>query len=283
MGCASAAAGVTALPWFTLALAGWRIRLACDVPALAAHIAGRYAPFLAPGAGSADAQVTILLDPALPDSERPRVPVQRQQDICILDVPGACGRIALTFWDATLKLKCEKSGDALEHLLQVLIAYLALRQGGLLFHAAGLLADEEVFLFTGGSGSGKSTVAALSPDKLALNDDMILLRPEGAGWRAYGTPFWNGETTRRDGQTAAGPVAGIYRLVQDRGDYLEPVTPAIAASELVANCPVVNGDPAELPAVMDRCRELVRTVPLQRLHFRKSPDFWAILRGRSIG
>ena len=207
----------------------------------------------------------------------------RQGNICFFDVPGAYGRIALSSWRGDLRLRRENFGNLLEHFLKSLLAYLAFHRGGLLFHSAGVLADGEVFLFTGESGSGKSTVVSLSPDKLALNDDLVVVRPDGRGWRAYGTPFWNVQTTRRSsGQTADGVVAGIYRLAQDQQDYLEPMSNAIAISELMANCPVVNVDPGELPTLVSRCQELAGAVKVQRLHFCKSAEFWPLLHARNI-
>ena len=160
-------------------------------------------------------------------------------------------------------------------------AYLAFRLGGLLVHGAALLLDGKVHLFIGLGGRGKSSVVALSPHALALNDDLVVLRPVEVGWRAFGTPFWNPETTRRAGQTAEGPVVGIYSLAQDRRVYLETLPVAVAASELVANCPVVNTDSFEVPEVISRCRRLAEAVTVQRLHFRKDSGFWALLEGRN--
>jgi hypothetical protein len=171
--------------------------------------------------------------------------------------------------------------DYLEQFLKIVCAYLALHRGGLLVHGAGLLVDEQVHLFTGPGGSGKSTMVTLSPQALALNDDLVVLRPDGHRWWAFGTPFWNPLTGQREGQTAGGPVSGIYKLVQDRREYLEPIPTAIAVGELMANCPTVNSDPVELPAVMNRCQELMEAVRLQGLHFRKSSAFWDLLRERN--
>jgi len=266
----------------TLAIAGWRIRLECMLPAFGEAVAARYRDFVVPDGAANDAWVTVALDPDIPSGEWPARPVTRQGDVCLFDMPGAYGRIALGSWQTDLRLRRENSGSLLEHFLKSLFAYLAFHRGGLLFHAAGILVDGEVFLFTGESGSGKSTVVSLSPDRLALNDDLVALRPDGRGWRAYGTPFWNVQTTRRSGQTAEGAVAGIYRLAQDRQVYLEPIPTAMAISEVMANCPVVNVDPIELPALMNQCRELVEAVKIQRLHFRKSAEFWPMLHARSI-
>jgi hypothetical protein len=238
------------------------------------RIALRYAAFLLPETGACEAEVSITLEDEVLDGEQSAVLGVRD---------GAVVRIDLTVWQAMLRLRNTNALWAVEGLLKLICAYLALSHGGLLFHCAGLLRDGQVYLFTGRSGSGKTTVVALSPAAAALNDDMVVLRPEGDGWRAYGTPFWNVDTVARTGQTASGPVTGIFRLVQDRSDFVESVSPAVALSELVANCPVVNGDPVALPTVLERCRRLATTVPLQRLHFRRSPDFWAAVQGRSSG
>jgi hypothetical protein len=262
----------------TLAIAGWRIRLECMLPAFGEAVAARYRDFVVPDGAANDAWVTVALDPDIPTGEWPARPVTRQGDVCFFDVPGAYGRIALGSWQADLRLRRKNSGSLLEHFLKSVFAYLAFHRGGLLFHAAGILVDGEVFLFTGEGGSGKSTVVALSSDKLALNDDLVVLRPGRRGWRAYGTPFWNALATRRSGQTADGVVAGIYRLTQDQRDYLDSIPNAVAISELMANCPVVNVDPVELSALMARSRELAGVVKVQRLHFRESPDFWTVLQ-----
>ena len=131
-----------------------------------------------------------------------------------------------------------------------------------------------VYIFTGEAGCGKSTVVDLLPHKVALNDDLVVLRPDGARLAGVRHSFLESKAARRDGQTADGLVAGIIRLVQDQQDYLEPISTAVAISELTANCPTVNTDPVELPALMNRCREVAEAVKVQRLHFRKSADFW---------
>jgi hypothetical protein len=269
-----------------LDLAGWRIELACRPAGLTDGVAAWYAPFIAagdaPGDAPSDVAVTVTVDPSLsrgePMDPDPQLRVTRQGDGFLLDAPEARGRIDLDSRRAALALSNDVFFGGLDYFLRILTALLAYRDGGLLVHGAGLLAGGGVHLFVGRSGSGKSTVVALSPQALALGDDLIVLRPGEAGWRAYGTPFWNPETQRRDGQTTSGRLAGIYKLVQDRDVYLEAVSPAAATGELMVDCPIINGDAVELPGLLGRCRQLAQAVPVQWLHFRKDPGFWALLR-----
>jgi len=261
----------------TLAIAGWRVRLDCSLPVVDAAVAAHFRAFVVPDDAANDAWVTVSLDPDVPAVSLPVFRATRQRDSCLLDMPGIRGIIDINSLQGTARLGRRGLRLNIEFFLKALFAYMAFSHGGLLLHCSGVLSGREAYLFTGEGGSGKSTVVSLLPHRLALNDDMVVLRPDGRGWRAYGTPFWNVETTRRCGQTADGRVAGIYRLAQDQQVYLEPMANAVAISELIANCPVVNTDPVALPALMNRCRELAETVKLQRLHFRKSADFWPLL------
>ena len=270
------------MPLTTLAIAGWRVRLDCSLPAVDEAVAAHFRAFVVPDSAVNDAQVTVSLGPDVPAGEWPARPVTRRENICLLDLPGTGGIISLDSWAGRIRLALESLRPNLEYFLKALFAYLAFSRGGLLFHCAGVLDGRAAYLFTGSSGSGKSTVVSLLPDRPALNDDLVILRPEGRSWRAYGTPFWNAEATRRNGQTADGIVAGIYRLAQDQQVYFESISNAIAVSELTANCPIVNADPVELPSLMNRCRELAEAVEVRRLHFRKNADFWPLLHTRNI-
>lgn len=269
----------------TLNVAGWRIGLEGRPAGAEAAAAARYAAFVAADPAPPDTLVVVTVDPAADAAagaapgEPPFAPmrVTYPGETVALDAPGVCGRIAAAGSQAWLELSGGTFFPGLEYFLRVLCALLAYRDGSLLMHAAGLLVDGGVHLFIGHSGSGKSTVVALSPQACALGDDLIVLRPEEAGWRAYGTPFWNPETVRREGQTASGRLVGIYTLVQDREVYLQAMSAAAAAAELAAHCPVVNGDPARLAGLLGRCRQLGAAAPVRRLHFRKDPGFWNLL------
>lgn len=274
------------MPVISLDLAGWRIRLDIEAPALARRALDRYGafitfddvpPILRARVEVAGCGVDGRTSPAMDLSPNQRSEADGEYR---LDAPSFCAHIDLVRGVGRLTLDSAALLADLEYFLRVAAALLAFREDGLLIHAAGLQSKDRVHLFIGQSGSGKSTVVALSPDAAALNDDLIVLRPQKEDWVACGTPFWNTETGHREGQTASGPLAGIYRLVQDSDVYLEQLSPAAATAELVANCPVINGSPAHLAALISRCRQLASAVPVRRLHFRKDGSFWRVLEQR---
>jgi hypothetical protein len=271
----------------SLGLAGWRIRLDMELPSLAREAMTRYAAFMAPPALPAIFTAHVEVDrrgadlQATPGAE---VALRKATDAggqYLVDAPGFRGRIDLAQGLGELTLVSAVPLGDLEHFLRIALALIAFREGGLLVHAAGLAAEGKVHLFIGQSGSGKSTAVTLSPGAVALNDDLIILRPCAEVWTAYGTPFWNMEAGHREGQTASGPLLGIYKLVQDTKVYLELMSIASATAELLANCPVINASPSHLPALLPRCRQLAGAVPVQRLHFRKDGSFWQLLEHRS--
>lgn len=265
-----------------LVIAGWRLHLLCAPDALAQAAATRYGAFLA----EADAPPDLIVEAVAAPKGEPAgsllaAALTWDGTDYRLDAPAASGTIMPDAEQGVLRATlCIDGGEPLsqlEYFLRSACALLAFREGGLLLHAAGLLAAGQAHLFTGASGSGKTTVVALSPHAAALSDDLVLLRPGAAGWTAHSTPFWNPGTASRAAGAASGPIAGIYRLVQDREVYLGALSPAAAAAELVANCPVINGRPELLPALLARCRGLAAATPVRRLHFRKDADFWKLL------
>ena len=117
---------------------------------------------------------------------------------CRFDTAAATGKLSLVTQSAHLTLRSTSPIAQVEYFLRILYALLAEAHGGLMLHCAGIMASSGVHLFIGQSGSGKSTAASLSRGRgVVLNDDLIVLRPEQGRWIAYGTPFWNFETTDR--------------------------------------------------------------------------------------
>lgn len=273
-----------------LRIAGWTVALHARSTDLADQLAARYAAFRAP-AGAPDLVVEVscaAAHPGAPDAGNNATLLHARLTSdgsdYVLDTPQAYGIIGPIRGRAALRFNSDDSTRhavrEVEYYLRIALALFAFTHDGLLIHCAALKRSDAVYLFVGQSGSGKSTVVALSQAAqraMALGDDLILVRRVGDAWQAFGTPFWNPETGLHDGQGEEGPVAGIYKLIQDRAVYVEPMGRAAATAELIANCPIVNDQPALLPALIERCRALAGAVGVARLHFRKDDAFWDVV------
>ncbi len=259
-------------------LAGIRVSLECQPSELAGAAAERYAPFLV----ADDSSSTFVVRFSWRDRSFPREAsalsllsdsIRFSGEHYEIDQPGIRASISFTERRADLALECSDPLAELEYFVRIVLALLVDEAGGLLLHAAGVLAEGQAWLFTGQSGSGKTTVVSLLPELVALGDDLLIVKPVGSEWVAYGTPFWNVDTQTRHGQTANAPIGGIFRLVQAKATYTEPVSMAVASAELLANCPVLNGDPARVAHVLARCRTLAQAVTVRRLYFLKDRSF----------
>ena len=85
-------------------------------------------------------------------------------------------------------------------------------------------------------------------------------------WQMVATPFSNPTRVQPTGSHQV-PLTALYRLVQDRRVFLEPLDPALALAEVIASSPIVSADPDRAAALLDRAAQLTRAVPVQRLHF----------------
>ena len=250
-----------------LAIAGICTRVSSKSRALLERLRTRYAGFLVePVADSFEVQIDP--DPNGIPYEYPS-PDFAFTDSCIaFELPGFIGFIDPEK-SARLKITSLHAPAGADYFLRTVYALLAYRAGGLMVHGAGIVRDGRAFLFFGPSGSGKTTVARLSTGCIALNDDLIVLTPEARAWRAHGTPFTN--PTQVSPTSRSAPLAALLRLVQSPDVYLSPLVGAPAVAELLASVPVLNGGPAP---PLERCRQILQSVPSYLLHFRPEPSFW---------
>jgi hypothetical protein len=162
-----------------------------------------------------------------------------------------------------------------EYFLRIVTAMEIYRSGGILFHAAGIVRNGGAYLFFGHSGAGKSTIARYSQNDFVLNDDLVVIQPELDIWRVYATPFWNPTQVIPSNRSAE--LKQLFRLVQDNQVYLEPINPGRALAEMVANVPVIPSNPSWCAGLIERCQDLMRTTPVQLLHFLPDDSFWRVV------
>jgi len=189
---------------------------------------------------------------------------------------GSDGAVDVRRGYARLELSSADPASDIEYFLRVCMALLAFEQRALLLHAAGLVRHGRGYLFFGHSGSGKTTVARLSPEAEVLNDDLVLLRWERRRWHVYGTPFWN-PTQVRPAEMSRAPLWALFHLVQDAKVYRRPLPPAQALARLIANTPVIPADPGRLPRLLAFHQRLLADIPAYDLHFRSDPSFWRLI------
>jgi hypothetical protein len=169
----------------------------------------------------------------------------------------------------------------LENFLRILLAHRILDRGGILLHSVGVTYRGRAYLFSGQSNAGKTTLArkAAAAGARVLSDDINLLMPEQGAYRAHKVPF-TGEFGRRAEKLSgmgSFPLGGLALLEKAPALTVAPVTTSAAVARLIANCPFVNDDPEELPALMDVLTRLVGETSVVRLGVARDDPFEAVV------
>lgn len=224
---------------------------------------------------TADVHLSLVAHPTFPIPQLPlfSVPFTFEQGVCQQCAPGFEATINLAAHQATFRAHPQADIADVAYIVRAAFALTAFAKGALLFHSTGVVHREQAFVFFGLSGSGKTTTARLSRPRVVLNDDLILLCYNGERWMACATPFG----LRRHPEVTAAPLRAFLRLRKALEDRIEPLPPAVAKAELLANSPVVNADPLRVPALMDLWEAILAEIPACALYFRKSPDFWGVV------
>jgi hypothetical protein len=167
-------------------------------------------------------------------------------------------------------------GFALSYPLdELLFQHHVARAGGLVVHACGVASGGRAVLFCGRSGAGKTTTARLfrrhHPEAVILSDDRIVLRRQGSGWRAFGTP-WHG--SGRFASPASCRLAAVIFLEQGQSTRVRPLAVTQVAARLFAQSfpPVWEGEGTA--CALEAAARVAEGVPGYVLRFR--PDRSAV-------
>jgi hypothetical protein len=207
----------------------------------------------------------------LPVSLKPREQEEQEPGSFSYDLDGA----SVILRGAGAEFRGVRHEYALDSLLRILLTMVLLPKRGFLLHAATVVRDGRAYVFAGRSGAGKSTVASLSPEGSVLTDEISLLRFTNGCWQAHGTPFW-GEF-RAAGRNDHFPLAGIYSLVQAPEDRVEAISNKEILRALLPCVLFFNSETGANEALLHTLLGLVEQVSCQRLHFRRSAEFWNVV------
>lgn len=166
--------------------------------------------------------------------------------------------------------------EGIDYFLRVLYALLVFREGGILFHAAGISDEGIGYVFFGHSGSGKSTIARFSSGKRVLNDDLVVLLKEKGVWTVFSTPFWNDVELNPDPTIAK--LAGMYQLVKGKQVGIEKLSKGAAIAEMLSCTPVLSVDPLNIQKLIHLHSDIFGAVPVYRLTFLPDDSYWRVIR-----
>ncbi len=257
-------------PPLVIAMGGISVQLKCAPSSLQASLRSYYKDFLHIGPAEFCASIHWEYSKMTVDHLDPKL-IFTPDGLQFVS-PEFRGFLDVSRGMADVNLQSPQPFPVIDYFIRIVFSMLAFRAGGLLFHGAGIVRNGKAFLFFGHSGSGKTTVARLSPQDIVLNDDLILLLPEDGKWIAHATAFWNPTQVHPTYQAAT--LVGLFLLVQARQVCAEKMALGQALAEIVSNVPVIPADTGRNAQLMELVFSMLRKVPAYRLHFLPDNSFW---------
>ena len=122
---------------------------------------------------------------------------------------------------------------SLVNALQGVLALCAPDHGALMLHASSLAFDGGGYLFLGGSGAGKSTIAASVPPETALSDDGSWCRRDDGAFFLFPTPF--SQINPGPASTVRAPLMRALFLEKSGRNYVAELSRGRAMTMLLLN------------------------------------------------
>lgn len=157
-------------------------------------------------------------------------------------------------------------------LIEVCLLSRLSRDGGLLLHAAGLVLDKQGYVFTGASGTGKSTVAELfaNQDAVVLSDERVILRRHGTAFFLHGTP-WVGSGHYAENSSA--PITALFSISHGQEQHsFTRLASSKAATLILQQAFLPHWDRTGLEATLAFLASLTVQIPCRGLSFLNQPD-----------
>ncbi len=259
-----------------LQIAGLTFDISVTGAEFSTRLRERYAGFLKES-GRPEFSLTLKVDP----TRRPERLHPTYVDNPPLTASGSlsAARIEGDGFDGLLEFELGRGSatipDSLAHLdlfVRIALGGVLLREGSTLLHSAAVVRDHFGVVFSGRSGAGKSTIAALCRDagQTVLADEMVVVRRQGSGTRVHGTPFWHG-------QNLSAPLGALFFLAHAPQHRVTRLKPADALPHLLK----AGGAPLPLSdfqsAFFSACGEVLRRVTPYRLEFTPDQSFWGAI------
>lgn len=165
---------------------------------------------------------------------------------------------------------------SIDSVLRIVHTLMLAPQGGFLVHASSAVRNGKAYLFSGISEAGKTTIARLAPDDVALlTDEASYVRKVNGQYLAYGTPF-AGELGI-PGKNISAPIAAVYFLEKGQDNRIEEVEPALAVKRLLRNILFFAHQPDLVRQVFESACAFVAAVPVFRLTFFPDKRVWELI------
>ena len=145
----------------------------------------------------------------------------------------------------------------------LLLYMLAICNSAFIQHASAVISNGRAFVFSGFSGTGKSTMASIWRERgyTVINDDIVLIRKNSKGFMVYNTPMYYEDKPKQ------APLAAVFLLQHSKENYMKPLKGA-AISKFMRSSVQHAYDKRFLNTHLQLVQDIYKTVPIVEMGFK---------------
>jgi hypothetical protein len=169
-------------------------------------------------------------------------------------------------------LEVHESVYSFDAFYRVFYTWLMLKRGGFMLHASSVVHNGKGYIFTGSSGSGKSTISGLSAETTLLSDELTAVLKKNGEYEVHGNPFWGDfqKGTAREKAT----VSHLFFLRKARENRIEQIPLRIKMKQILQNV-LFFGRGLELTdELLSVFTDFMTQIPSAELHFKPDESVW---------
>lgn len=200
--------------------------------------------------------------------EQPRLTLEDQR----LNMERSDFKAVFNITEGMGKLEVHESVYCFDAFYRVFYTWLMLKRGGFMLHASSVVYNGKGYIFTGSSGSGKSTISGLSPKTTLLSDELTAVLKKDGEYIVHGNPFWGDfqKGTAREKAT----VANLYFLRKARENRIDQIPMGEKLKRVLQNV-LFFGHGLELTnELLSVFTDFMTQVPSAELHFMPDESVW---------
>jgi signal peptidase I len=190
-------------------------------------------------------------------------PFENQEKSAVLSVPNESNS-----WSMWISGSDEEIDPLAYPMDGLLLYYLTAINGDLMIHGSGISYKDKGYIFSGVSGSGKSTMARLWKEAGAkvVHDDRLIIRKVGKEYCMHNTPVYDDEIPEH------AHLDKIFLLGHGNINKEIKITGADAVTSILSNCIQHNWEKNQIDRSLGTVRSLCETVNVSRLEFLPDPS-----------
>ncbi|NLO72026.1 MAG: hypothetical protein GX102_14000 [Porphyromonadaceae bacterium] len=145
----------------------------------------------------------------------------------------------------------------------ILLHYAILNADAVMMHASGVFDGVKGRMFSGFSGTGKSTISGIWRDagNLLINDDRLIIRRENGMYFIYNTPMFYEDKNKK------APLDAVYLIRHSPENSIQKISGAAAVTGIMAFSIQNNYDKRFIQHHLDFFSKMIESVPIYRLGF----------------